>query len=53
MSRFIEILNDYRKENLVGVDIKKMLQDIKERLNTVYIGELAGRKMINYAMMMS
>ena len=33
MSRFIEILNDYRKENLVGVDIKKMLQDIKERLN--------------------
>ncbi len=33
MSRFIEILNDYRKENLVGVDIKKMLQDIKQRLN--------------------
>lgn len=33
MSRFIEILNDYRKENLVGVDIKKMLQDIKQRLD--------------------
>lgn len=33
MSRFIEILNDYRKENLVGVDIKKMLCDIRQRLN--------------------
>lgn len=32
MSRFIEILNDYRKKNLVGVDIKKMLYDMKERL---------------------
>ena len=33
MSRFIEILNDYRKKNLVGVDIKKMLFDMKEKLN--------------------
>ena len=33
MSRFIEILNDYRKKNLVGVDIKKMLLDMKERLS--------------------
>ncbi len=32
MSRFIEILNDYRKKNLVGVDIKKMLLDMKDRL---------------------
>ena len=34
MSRFIEILNDYRKQNLVGVDIKKMLYDIRERLDS-------------------
>lgn len=33
MSRFIEILNDYRKKNLVGVDIKKMLLDMKDRLS--------------------
>ena len=32
MSRFIEILNDYRKKNLVGVDIKRMLTDMRERL---------------------
>ncbi len=34
MSRFIEILNDYRKQNLVGVDIKKMLSDMQERLES-------------------
>lgn len=34
MSRFIEILNDYRKKNLVGVDIKEMLTCIKEKLNS-------------------
>lgn len=34
MSRFVEILNDYRKENLVGVDIKKMLYDIREKLES-------------------
>ncbi len=34
MSRFIEILNDYRKKNLIGVDIKQMLKDIKEKLNS-------------------
>ena len=34
MSRFIEILNDYRKQNLVGVDIRKMLEDMKERLQS-------------------
>ncbi len=33
MSRFIEILNDYRKKNLVGVDIKQMLIDMQERLD--------------------
>lgn len=34
MSRFVEILNDYRKQNLVGVDIKKMLYDIREKLES-------------------
>ena len=34
MSRFIEILNDYRKKNLVGVDIKEMLTCIKEKLDS-------------------
>lgn len=34
MSRFIELLNDYRKKNLVGVDIEKMLLDMKDRLKS-------------------
>lgn len=34
MSRFIEILEDYRKKNLIGVDIKKMLEDMKIRLES-------------------
>lgn len=34
MSRFIEILDEYRKKNLVGVDIKKMLEDMKMRLES-------------------
>ena len=34
MSRFIEILEDYRKENLIGVDIKKMLLDMKKKLES-------------------
>lgn len=33
MSRFIEILNDYRKQNLVGVDIKDMLQCVQKKLD--------------------
>lgn len=33
MSRFIEILNDYRKTNLLGVDIKSMLEDMKKKLS--------------------
>jgi len=33
MSRFIEILNDYRKKNLVGVDIHKMLKEMCEKLD--------------------
>lgn len=32
MSRFIEILNDYREQNLVGVDIHQMLQEMCTRL---------------------
>lgn len=34
MSRFIEILDDYRKQNLLGVDIKNMLSDMKKRLDS-------------------
>lgn len=34
MSRFIEILDEYRKKNLIGVDIKKMLEDMKMRLES-------------------
>lgn len=34
MSRFIEILEDYRKKNLIGVDIKKMLEDMKIKLES-------------------
>ena len=34
MSRFIEVLNEERKKNLVGVDIKKMLETLKQRLNS-------------------
>ena len=34
MSRFIEILEEYRKNNLVGIDIKRMLEDMKVRLES-------------------
>ena len=34
MSRFIEILEDYRKKNLIGIDIKKMLEDMKIKLES-------------------
>ena len=34
MSRFIEILEEYRKKDLIGVDIKKMLEDMKLRLES-------------------
>ena len=34
MSRFIEVLDEERKKNLVGVDIKKMLETLKKRLNS-------------------
>lgn len=33
MSRFIEILNEYRKQNLVGVDIHAMLNEMCKRLD--------------------
>lgn len=32
MSRFIEVLEEERKKGLLGVDIKKMLDKIKEKL---------------------
>ena len=34
MSRFIEILEEYRRNDLIGVDIKKMLEDMKKRLES-------------------
>ena len=34
MSRFIEVLYEERKKNLVGVDIKKMLETLKKRRNS-------------------
>ncbi len=34
MSRFIEILEEYRKKELLGIDIKKMLEEIKLRLDS-------------------
>ncbi len=34
MSRFMEILNDYRRKNLVGVDIHTMLKEICEKLES-------------------
>lgn len=34
MSRFIEVLNEEREKNLVGVDIKKMLEKIKSKLDS-------------------
>ncbi len=34
MSRFIEILSDYSNRNLLGVDIKGLLIDVKEKLNS-------------------
>ncbi len=34
MSRFIEILEEYRKKDLIGVDIKKMLEEMKLRLES-------------------
>jgi len=33
MSRFIEILNDYQKENLVSTDIEQILFDMKKKLD--------------------
>lgn len=32
MSRFVEILNDYRRKNLIGVDIRAMLAEMSEKL---------------------
>ena len=34
MSRFVEVLSDYSQKNLLGVDIKGLLIDIKERLES-------------------
>lgn len=34
MSRFIEVLSDYSCKNLLGVDIKGLLIDVKEKLNS-------------------
>ena len=34
MSRFIEVLSDYSKRNLLGVDIKGLLQDVKSKLDS-------------------
>ena len=34
MSRFIEVLSDYSTKNLLGVDIKGMLYDIKKKLES-------------------
>lgn len=34
MSRFVEILSDYSKRNLLGTNIKGMLYDIKSKLNS-------------------
>ncbi len=33
MSRFIEILNEYREKNILGIDIKSMLKLMQERLD--------------------
>ncbi len=32
MSRFIEILNDFRERNILGIDIKSMLEAMKKKL---------------------
>ena len=34
MSRFIEVLSDYSRKNLLGVDIKGLLCDVKTRLDS-------------------
>jgi len=34
MSRFIEILNEYCEKNILGVDIRALLEDILKRLST-------------------
>ncbi len=34
MSRFIEVLNEERKNNLLGVDIKNLLDKLRKRLNS-------------------
>lgn len=33
MSRFMEVLNEYKKKNLLGIDIKGVLKDIQKKLN--------------------
>ena len=32
MSRFIEILNDYKNKNLLGIDIRSMLETMQKKL---------------------
>ena len=34
MSRFIEVLSEYSRKNLLGVDIKGFLQDVQKKLNS-------------------
>lgn len=34
MSRFVEVLNDWREKNLLGVDIKGVLEDVRLRLES-------------------
>lgn len=34
MSRFMEIIEEYRRKNLIGIDIKKMLEDVRNKLNS-------------------
>ena len=34
MSRFIEVLSDYSKRNLLGIDMKGLLIDIQKKLNS-------------------
>ena len=34
MSRFIEVLSDYSRKNLLGVDIKGLLTEVKKRLDS-------------------
>lgn len=35
MSRFVEVLEEERKKNLLGVDIKKLLSKVRKKLNSI------------------